>query len=227
MLLIRVVEAVMKELRLTLHSDRGHLRTILSPQSRAFAFLYASLPWLTLNMALAQTTAPSECRQITDLAARLRCLEAPAPVPKMPQSGVLSGWKMIRSPDPRGGPEAVGMIRIADFSRSDPDFAGMMLRCAGTELEVLAVVVRPRPPRAKPRVSVQVGHNHTVFEASVVPPGASLLLPQPAPALARVAWQSGAEARVSIEHDGEKVGGVVPLAGLGAALPHLLSNCTR
>jgi hypothetical protein len=217
----------MKELRLTLHSGRGHLRTILSHLSRAFALLYGGMPWLTLNVALAQTTAPSECRHITDVAARLRCFEAPAPVPQPPQSGVLSGWKMIRSPDPRGGPEAVGMIRIADFARSDPDFAGMMLRCARTELEVLAVVVRPRPPRAKPRVSVQVGHDRTVFEASVVPPGASLLLPEPAPALARGAWQSGSEARVSIEHNGEKVEGFVPLGGLGAALPHLLSSCTR
>jgi hypothetical protein len=227
MLLVRAVEAITRELRRASDSQCGRLRAVLCRLSRAFALLYAGLPWLTLNVALAQTTAFSECRQITDLAARLRCFEAPAPVPKLPQSGVLSGWKMIRSPDPRGGPEAVGIIRIADFSRSDPDFAGMMLRCAGTELEVLAVVVRPRPPRAKPRVSVQVGQDRTVFEASVVPPGASLLLPEPAPALARGAWQSGSDARVSIEHNGEKVEGSVPLAGLGAALPHVLSNCSR
>src|SRR5262245_14711786 len=40
----------------------------------------------------------------------------------------IGTWRLVRTPDPRGGSEAVSIMQTADVSRSDIDFAGVMLR---------------------------------------------------------------------------------------------------
>ena len=121
-------------------------------------------------------------------------------------------------------------MKTADVTKSDIDLAGLMLRCGESNIEVLVVLVRPLPPRARPKVTVTVGGRTTSFIASVVPPGAELLLPLEATALASGPWQAAPELSVevgAVEGDDQPtpIQGVVSLAGLGAALPRLQANC--
>jgi hypothetical protein len=173
----------------------------------------------------------TNCRRIQDAATRLRCYaiapvltSSPRAIPPPP-----SGWKLIRTPNPQGGTDAVSIIRTADLGRSDPDLAGLMLRCAGPDFEVLVVVVRPLPPRARPGVTLQVGSRTTRFDATVVAPGAALLLPGSAAAMARGLWQGAPEATVEVDEETAPVRlrGAVSLAGLGSAIATLLASCPR
>jgi len=174
------------------------------------------------------------CRAITDDAARLRCYEAAAkPAPSLPPQtpGPSTGtWRLVRTPNPAGGRDAVSVIKTRDLAKSDIDLAGLMLRCGEGKIEVLFVLVRPLPPRAHPKVTVTVGSKTTEFTASVVPPGAEVLLPQEASVLASGLWQAAPELSVEIGPvDGDEppipIRGVISLAGLGAALAQLQASC--
>jgi hypothetical protein len=121
-------------------------------------------------------------------------------------------------------------LKTADITKSDIDFAGLMLRCGEHNIDVLVVLVRPLPPRARPRISVTTGSKAIDFIASVVPPGAEVLLPPEATALASGPWQTAAELSVevgAVEGDDQPgpIRGVISLAGLGPALAQLQANC--
>jgi len=187
------------------------------------------------------------CRAITDDAARLRCYEAatakpatipppqtpspaPSPAPGPASSQSTAPWRLVRTPNPAGGRAAVSVVKTADVTKSDIDLAGLMLRCGESNIEVLIVLLRPLPPRAHPRVTVTVAGRETDFTASVVPPGAELLLPLEATALASGPWQAASDLTVEIgavEGDDQPnpIRGVISLAGLGASLPLLQANC--
>lgn len=175
------------------------------------------------------------CRAITDVAARLRCFESATSKPATkvtPQTlGLATGtWRLVRTRNPTGGKDAISIMQTADIAKSDLDLAGLMLRCGDTGVEVLLVLVRPLPPRAHPRVIATAAGKRTDFTATVVPPGAALLLPQEATELASGPWTAAAELAVQVEpgpSDGEPtaVRGVIPLTGLGGALPLLTANC--
>jgi hypothetical protein len=183
---------------------------------------------LAPSLVSSQAAEPASCRRIGDPAARLRCYEGASPVPAAPaEPAVGGGWKLIRAPNPRGGADAVAMIRTADLSRSDPDLAGVMLRCAGMDLEVLTVMLRPRPPRARPKITFRVNATAATFDGSVVSPGALLLLPPAVATLVRGPWQAASEVRITVEDETGKVEGTVPLAGVGAAVASLMGSCAR
>jgi hypothetical protein len=136
----------------------------------------------------------------------------------------------VRTPNPAGGRAAVSVVKTADVTKSDIGLAGLMLRCGESNIEVLIVLLRPLPPRAHPKVIVTVGGRQTDFIASVVPPGAELLLPLEATALATGPWQAASDLTVEIgavEGDDQPspIRGVISLAGLGASLPLLQANC--
>jgi hypothetical protein len=175
------------------------------------------------------------CRSISDDAARLRCYEAETSQPsnrQPPTAGPATAgpWPLVRTPNPAGGRDAVSVLKTADITKSDIDFAGLMLRCGGHNIEVLAVLVRPLPPRAHPHVAVTTVGKTIDFTASVVPPGAEVLLPPEATALASGPWQTASELSVevgAVEGDDQpgQTRGVISLAGLGAALAQLQANC--
>jgi hypothetical protein len=137
------------------------------------------------------------------------------------------GWRLLRTPDPRGGGrESIAVSHTADLLRSDPEFAGMMLRCSGSEIDVWFVLVEPLPPRSRPQVTIDFEAKTVRFEATVVPPGASIRLPSEATALAAGVWQSVRELSVVIETgEGGKIKGVVPLEGLRTAYTMLAAAC--
>jgi hypothetical protein len=201
-----------------------------------------------IGQALGQPVAGPDsnfehCRAISDDAARLRCYEAAtsnpakAPLPHNPRPapapapGPGTGlWRLVRTPNPLGGRDAVSVMKTANVTRSDIDLAGLMLRCGEGNIEVLVVLIRPLPPRAHPKVTVTVASRTTEFTASVVPPGAEVLLPQEATFLASGPWQAAPELSVevgAVEGDDQPspTKGVISLAGLGTALPRLQANC--
>ena len=194
---------------------------------------------MTIGETFAQPPGPDSnferCRAITDDAARLHCYEeatskpANGLPPQTPGPGTGT-WRLVRTPNPAGGRDAVSIMKTADVMKSDIDLAGLMLRCGESHVEVLLVLVRPLPPRAHPKVTVSAGGKSTDFTATVVPPGVEVLLPQEASALASGPWQTAPELSVQIgavegKDQPSPIQGVISLAGLGGALPLLLANC--
>jgi hypothetical protein len=194
---------------------------------------------LTVAQTFGQPAEPGgnfeRCGAITDDASRLRCYEEATskPVTSPPQQTPGKGtgtWRLVRTPNPTGGREAVSIMQTADMTKSDIDLAGLMLRCGQSESEVLLVLVRPMPLRALLKVTISAAGKSTDFTATVVPPGVAVLLPQEATALAAGSWQSASELSVQIgavdgENQSTPIRGVISLAGLSGALPLLLANC--
>ena len=140
--------------------------------------------------------------------------------PKLP-----SGWHLLRTANPRGGPDAVSMSHTADINRSDLDLAGMMLRCGENGVEVIIVVVTPFSPHARPDVSIGTASKEWRFSAHIVPPGAQLLLPAEAMRLATGPWQLAPELAVKVASQEQSFGGVIPIEGIGEAFATLVANC--
>jgi hypothetical protein len=179
-----------------------------------------------LAQLLGQDNDFERCRAIKEDGARLRCYEEAIPNRSDKQQPSDAGtWRLVRTPNPTGGADAISIIQTADISRSDLDLAGLMIRCAETTTEVLIVLVRPFPPRAHPEVTIGAGSKHLDFTASVAAPGLMLLLPPEANALAAGPWQTEPELRIEIADERAPIHGVVPLTGLGAALRQLRLTC--
>jgi hypothetical protein len=168
------------------------------------------------------------CRAISDNAARLRCYESLIPSGKKAEQSAAElsgGWHLVRTPNPQGGAAAVSVMHTADTARSDADMAGLMLRCKVGGIDVVLVTIRPFSFRAHPRVTVTSGGVDMRFDASIGPPGAAILLPNEASALAHGAWQSASELAIRIEDGQDTVRGIIVIDGLRTALQRLEANC--
>ncbi len=168
------------------------------------------------------------CAGLADAAARIQCYQralgqpaSPGTVPPKP----ADGWRLVRSRDPRGGPDAVSVMRTADTAASDLDLAGVLLRCGDQGPEMRVVVLTPFPPRARPEVTIAVGTREMRFDATVVPPGAELLLPQDV--LADAQLRSAREISIRINTAGAAIKGAVTIEGLNTALATLAVNCAN
>jgi hypothetical protein len=171
---------------------------------------------------------PERCPVIKDSGSPMHCYERFGLT--VAQAGTPNGtsddaWRLVRTPDPAGGRDAVSITRTADVAKSDLEFAGLMLRCGERSAEILIVLVRALPPRAHPKVKLIAGASTAELTASVVPPDVLLLLPSDATALATGAWQGATELSVSVEDQQGEIRGVIPLVGLGHALALLRSAC--
>jgi hypothetical protein len=163
-----------------------------------------------------------------DDAARLRCYESATSAPARPPGGganLTGGWRLVRTHNPRGGEDAVSVMHTADLFRSDPDFAGLTLRCGEAGTEVLIILLQTLSPRAKPQVAITGTPMPARFSATVAPTGTAVLLPPEATALASGSWQKVSELAVEVENEGTAVRGVIPLDGLREALQTLAINC--
>jgi hypothetical protein len=138
---------------------------------------------------------------------------------------LTNGWRLVRSADPSGGPDAISVDHTADVSRSDLDFAGLMLRCGAQAPEVAIIALTPFTPRAKPNVTISANGKDWRFVAQVVPPGAELLLPQEATTLAYGPWQHAHELSITVTSPEQSFAGLVPIDGLPEALTALTANC--
>jgi hypothetical protein len=163
----------------------------------------------------------ARCLEIESKAERLRCYQQ---TPNAPP-GDSGAWRLVRSPDPRGGPDAVSIMHTAELSRSDPDIAGLMLRCASGGVEALVIVVEPLPPRERAHVGLSALGASATFDVTVVPPFAALLLPQEAAALFAGPWRSAPDLSIQVDADQTSVHGIVALTGLRPALDRLTASC--
>jgi hypothetical protein len=168
------------------------------------------------------------CLSIAAAAARLHCFEAAVGDRLQSRSSPveMGMWRLVRTADPRGGPDAVSIMHTADVLRSDSDIAGVTLRCADNSIEALVIVIEPRPPQARPRVTLNSTGNQESYEATVVAPFTALLLPQEAAVMISGLAQSGApELSIGVSDEATGVQGVVELAGLRPALNGLRGIC--
>jgi hypothetical protein len=135
------------------------------------------------------------------------------------------GWHLLRTPNPRGGPDAVSISHTADTARSDLDLAGVMLRCGEKALEFVVVVVTPFSRSARPTVAIATAGKQWSFVASPIAPGAALLLPPEAMSLATGPWQLARELTIKVTWQQQSFGGVISLEGLAVALATLTAEC--
>lgn len=190
----------------------------------------------------AQNAAPDSdfdrCKAIDDDTLRLNCLrriiqdkETKAGSPAGPDSATR--WRLVQTADTQSDRKAVSIMRTADALRSDPDLAGLMIRCrsrpgdGSPDLEVLVVLLNPLPLRARPNVRLKSESGDSRYTASIAVPGALVLLPAEAAVLATGPWQRTNELTIDVEDAGRAVHGVVALGGLRTALSELTANCPR
>jgi hypothetical protein len=138
---------------------------------------------------------------------------------------MAGGWRLLRSPNPQGGPDAISVSHTADVTKSDLDLAGMMLKCSEHGPEIAIVVVEPFSPRARPEVTIGASGQEWHFGASVGPPGAQLILPPEAAQLAMGRWQRATELSIQVKSGERSFAGVIPIADLATAFATLLANC--
>ena len=169
------------------------------------------------------------CRRVNNELMRTRCLEeikAKAAAVPQQQAPATASWQLARTANPSGGPDSISITKIINPTPSEQDVTGLMLRCAeGATTNVLIVLAAPLPPRSHPKVTVVTRATTSEFIASVVPPGALILLPEKASALLETTWQSVPELTLSITESKHSLQGVVPLDDIGAAMQTLQSNC--
>jgi hypothetical protein len=192
-----------------------------NPVAEMLQFLMVDWAFCREHDRETKTMRMAQARLKTRLGAGL-CLLTVATAFAAPE--VPSGWHLLRSKNPTGGADAVSMNRAADIT-SDLDLAGLMLRCHDGRAEVLVVVVTPFAPRSQPAVTISANGQEWHFDATVVPPGAQLLLPATATALATGFWQSANQLAVKISWQQTAIAGVIPIDGLRGAVATLIANC--
>ena len=169
-----------------------------------------------------------KCKIIADNQARLNCLKnlIPGASSQPAASATNDSWPMVRTPNPKGGPDAVAILRTADTGQSDPDLAGLMIRCAEKPgLEVLLALVRPFPPRAKRDVVVNSETTQPVLRAEASSTGTALILPIEAGAFTTGPWRALKELAITIRDPEAEIRGTIPLDGIAPAIAKLSASC--
>lgn len=140
-------------------------------------------------------------------------------------SELADGWRLVRTPNPSGGADAISVTHTPDASRSDIDLAGLMIRCHERDTEVVIALLRAYPIRAKPILIFGKPGNETRLEAAVGAPGTVLLVPGTASALVDGPWREEKDLFLQIDVGQTSIHGVIPLAGLQAAFKVLAASC--
>jgi hypothetical protein len=199
--------------------------------SLTFRAVFLGILGATAAFAQGRDISPDfeRCKVIADDQARLNCLKnlIPGTPADAADPAASDSWPLIRTPNPKGGPDAVAIMKTADTARSDPDLAGLMIRCGEKSgLEVLLALVRPFPPRTKTDVVVTSGARQSVLQAEAASPGSALVLPIEATAFTSGPWQGSKELAVAIRRPEAEIRGVIPLNGVTSAIAKLSSSCS-
>lgn len=198
--------------------------------SIVLTYLFAGVPAVSAEPpGIAEGFA--KCKVINDDQARLDCLKkllASSPPAKPPAEGVVDRWPLVVTPPPPGGGgrEAVSIMRTADTTRSDPDLAGLMIRCQEKPgFQVLLALVRPLPPRAQRDVVVNPMTTPSVIHAEVSSLGTGVVLPVEPAMFTTGPWRDLKEFSVLIHDPEADIRGVIPLDGLAPAMARLSARC--
>jgi hypothetical protein len=208
-------------------------------RARTESTLWASVVFIYLLASVSAVWADSpgiaegfaKCKVIDDNQARLNCLRkllASPPPAEPPAEGAADRWSLVVTPPPpgSGGHEAASIMRTADTTRSDPDLAGLMIRCQEKPgFQVLLALVRPLPPLAKRSVVVSPTTTPTIIRAEVSPLGTGIVLPVEPTAFTTGQWRDLKELAVLIQDPQADIRGVIPLEGLAPALAKLSAKC--
>jgi hypothetical protein len=170
------------------------------------------------------------CRSIAEPAARAQCNEMSKMFgnPTNAQRTTLPGeWRLVRTPNPRGGIDAISVSHTAEIQKSDPNFAGIMLRCDQGQMEALVIVLEPYPPSAIIELTITRHNLPSKYRAGVVPPGVMVRLPADAATTLLAAGHQDEELTVSLASESTTpTKGVVKLSGLDQAVGTLRGLCT-
>lgn len=169
-----------------------------------------------------------KCRVLGDDQARLACLKnlLPKTTDEPARSTTSDSWPLVRTPHPRGGPDAVSIMHTADTTRSDPELAGLMIRCAEKPgLEAFLALLRPIPPRSRRDVVVTAGAAQVLLHAEVTSAGTALLLPVETSTFTTGPWRNAKEIAVTVKDLDGEIRGVIPIDGIGPAMARLAGNC--
>lgn len=168
-----------------------------------------------------------KCRVMANDQARLNCLKDLLPKPSVePTASAIDSWPLVRTPHPKGGPEAISIMRTPDTAQSDPDLAGLMIRCGEKPgLEVLLALVRPFPPHAKRDVVVTSLTTPAILHAEASAAGTALVLPVEATVFTIGPWQDLKELAVTIKDPEADIHGMIPLGGIAPAMAKLSASC--
>lgn len=136
-------------------------------------------------------------------------------------------WKFSRTQGSKEGESFAAITKTAETMQSDPDFAGLIVRCAPHgKIDVLVALIRPFPPRSHPKVTLSSAAGGTLtFEARMAAAGAAVLLPDEVSAFASGKWQTMPSLTVLVKETDSEIKGVVALNGLREAYKSLLANC--
>ncbi len=179
-----------------------------------FAFLAGSLlGGSDRTLDPAPSCAPSACRG--------------AAVVEVATPAASSVWKFSRTQGGKDGESFAAITKTADTTQSDPDFAGLIVRCAPKgKIDVLVALIRPFPPRSHPKVTIAASGGGTLtVEASMAAAGAAVLLPDEVSAFAAGKWQTTASLSLIVRESDSEIKGLVALNGLREAYNSLLANC--
>jgi len=140
-----------------------------------------------------------------------------------------SVWKFTRTQGTKEGDTFAAITKTADTTQSDPDFAGLIVRCAPKgKVDVLVALIRPFPPRSHPKVTIAASNGGTLtVEASMAAAGAAVLLPDEVSAFASGKWQTTPSLAVAVKESDSEIKGVVSLTGLREAYNSLVANCSQ
>jgi hypothetical protein len=138
-----------------------------------------------------------------------------------------SVWRFSRIRGPKEGESFAAITKTAETMQSDPDFAGLIVRCAPHgKIDVLVALIRPFPPKSHPKVTLSSATGGTLtFEASMAAAGAAVLLPDEVSAFAAGKWQTTPSLSVVVKESDSEIKGMVGLNGLREAYHSLLTNC--
>lgn len=187
--------------------------------------------WLGCTTAALSQDDVERCSAIAADQARLDCLRA---LLQKSSSGTITAesgdvadlWPLIRTPRPNGAADAVAIMRTAETTQSDPDLAGLMIRCQEkARLEVLLALVRPLPPRSKRNVTVNLGPSESVLHGEALPIGTALLLPIDATTFTTGPWRDLNQLSVRISDPEGDIRGVISLGGIRPAVAKLAASC--
>jgi hypothetical protein len=138
---------------------------------------------------------------------------------------LAGAWRLVRTPNPRGGPDAVSILHTADTSRSDLELAGLMVRCNSGRTELAIVLLRAFPLRAHPRVIFGKPGHESQFEATIGAPGTAVVVPGDPKNILGEQWPTESDLFIRVVDGPTTISGVVALAGLQSALNKLMANC--
>ncbi len=185
---------------------------------------------LSQPQTIESNNSADACRSISERSARIQCYETPGPSDNQTKAYgamIASGWGLVKTSNPSGGVSMISISHAADTKKSDPNFAGMVLRCVEDRIEILLVVIEPYRPSVQINLTVKVDNGlASTNSGSIVPPGIMIRLAPEAAKFIMEGQRAPDELDVKlISESGAINRGFVKLAGLEPAIVTLKKLC--